>query len=104
MAERIDQLSVVSCRLSEPRPTLGYDPLFDIQDYQDLIYQKNYISPREFARRKAQVNIRTQHNLETALGEPFNVEVSKTTYEIKNDQLISAQHDEPFIDIIKRGQ
>ena len=103
MAERI-HLPFTIHHSQDSRPILGYDPLFDIQAHQDLLLQKNYISPQEFARRKAQLNVRTQRNLETTLGERFNVEVSKVTYEIKNNQLISPLHDEPFIDIIKRGQ
>ena len=113
MAERQNQLSVVSCsprfayetgQLSESHPILGYEPFFDVHAYQNLATQKNLISPQEFSRRKNQLDERTRTNLDTMLGERFNVELSRVTYEIENNHLMSSQHDKPFLEIIRHGQ
>ncbi|OGD88981.1 hypothetical protein A3J17_01205 [Candidatus Curtissbacteria bacterium RIFCSPLOWO2_02_FULL_40_11] len=83
---------------------LGYDPLFDINAYKGLADLKPQVSEEEFDRRKTQLNLRTRHNLETALGERFKVEISQVTYQVIDGNLQSPEHDERFIEIIKRGQ
>jgi len=111
MAERVSQLTVDSSRFTENevsphhnKPILGYDPRFDQETYQVLSLQKDSLAPKEFTRRKKQLDTRTEHNLETALGERFNLQISQIEYRIEDNRLTSAEHDEPFLDVIKRGQ
>src|SRR3989344_3637097 len=111
MAERVSQLTVDSSRFTENgvsphhnKPILGYDPRFDQETYQVLSFQKDSLAPKEFTRRKKQLDTRTEHNLETALGERFNLQISQIEYRIEDNRLTSAEHDEPFLDVIKRGQ
>ncbi len=86
------------------RPILGYDPLFDTQVYRELASQKKSLTQEEFVRRKAQINLRTRHNLETALGERFKVEISQVNYQVIDGHLQSPEHDGPFVEIVKHGQ
>ena len=104
MAERKERLQTTDYRLPTTRPILGYEPLFDTQAYQALTSQENFLSQQEFIRRKKQLDTRTRRNLETALGERFNVELSHVIYRIENNQLVSDEHDEPFLEVVKRGQ
>ena len=104
MAERSAQSTVHGSQFAEKRPILGYDPLFDISDRQSLDLQKNHLTPAEFQRHKNQLDLRTRHNLETALGERFKVEISQIIYQIVDGLLQNLEHDEPFIEIVKRGQ
>lgn len=86
------------------RAQLGYDILFDIADYQNLFREQGGLTPQEFARRKTQLNTLKKHNLESLLGERFNAEVFQVTYHLTNGQLFNTDHDEPFLEIVKRGQ
>ena len=113
MAERSAQFTVHPLRqrseasgsqFAEKRPILGYDPLFDISDRKSLDLQKNHLTPAEFQRHKNQLDLRTRHNLETALGERFKVEISQIIYQIVDGLLQNLEHDESFIEIVKRGQ
>ena len=104
MAERRSSLPTTDYRLPTTRPILGYEPLFDTQAYRALLDRKSSLSTEEFKRRQIQLDTRTRRNLETALGERFNVELSQVIYRIENNQLVSDEHDEPFLEIIKRGQ
>lgn len=87
-----------------PEAQLGYNIRFDRQDYQTLASQRPYLSPQEFQRRSDQLDLRTTHNLQTMLGERFTVEISKVEYHLISGQLQNPDHDEPFLEIIKRGQ
>ena len=103
MPERT-QIQDTKYKIQDTKEILGYEPLFDIQAYQDLTAKENLLSPQEFSRRKTQLDMRTTKNLETMLGERFNVEISRVIYRIRNNQIISFEHDEPFLDVIRRGQ
>ena len=83
---------------------LAYIVDFDIEAYRLLRILKTQLSQEEFQRRKNQLDLRTRHNLETALGERFQVELSQVDYQIMDGQLKSEEHDEPFLEILKRGQ
>lgn len=83
---------------------LGYDQQFTVNEYQNLNLEKSSIPKEEFSRRKNQTDKRTKHNLETMLGERFNLLVSKIEFTIENNLLINVEHDEPFLEVIKRGQ
>jgi len=104
MTERISGLQTTDYRLQTNPRILGYDPLFDEQAYEGLNSQKDFLSSHESARRRDQLDLRTGHNLETALGERFNQQISQIEYRIEDGQFISAEHDEPFLEVIKRGQ
>lgn len=99
MSERILTITPV-----ENRAQVGYDILFDIADYQNLYQQRDQLTPLEFERKKSQLDALKRHNFQSALGERFNAEVSQVTYQLVNDQLFNTDHDEPFLEIIKRGQ
>lgn len=75
------------------RAILGYDPQFDINDYR-----------RASGEDIPQLHMLKRHNLETMLGERFNVELSQVSYFVENGQLKSPDHNEPFLEIVKRGQ
>lgn len=85
------------------RHARAYDPDFDIQAFQDLSNLKVQLPFEEYKRREIQLHLRTLHNLETNLGERFNVQLSTIEFTIKNGQLKSAEYDEPFIEIVKKG-
>lgn len=91
MSERY-QPPTTDCRLVEQPTTLrGYDVDIDIADF-----------------RNAQTGIealraRKKHDLETMLGERFNVEIAQTTYNIKNAQLYHSEFNEPFTERIRLG-
>ena len=92
MPERT-QIQDTKYKIQDTKEILGYEPLFDIQAYQDLTAKENLLSPQEFSRRKTQLDMRTTKNLETMLGERFNVEISRVIYRIRNNQIISFEHD-----------
>ncbi len=109
MAERTTQLTVNRSQFTEnqtanKRPILGYDQFFPVYDYQGLRQEKPTLPTQEFLRRKNQLDQRHGHNLETALGERFNLAISQIEYCLKDGQLVSIEHDEPFLEVIKRGQ
>ena len=87
------------------RTLLAYDPRFDIQAYRQLANLAGQLPQEELQRRKSQLGLRTRHNLETVLGERFNVEISQVSYSISlKGELINPDHDEPFLEIVRRGR
>lgn len=107
MVERASGLTVHNSRFTEnhdKHPILGFDQDFDRRTYQALTSQRDFLAPKEFTRRKDQLDLRTGHNLESALGERFNLQISQVVYRIEDSRIISDEHDEPFLDVIKRGQ
>lgn len=99
MPERVPLIAPI-----ENRAQLGYDILFDITDYQNLYQQKKHLTPQEFTRKKTQLDALKRHNLESALGERFNAEVLQVTYHLIGGQLFNTDHDNPFLEIVQRGQ
>jgi len=85
------------------RQSLAYDPSFDTQAYYSLETSSNVTSIEEYKRKQEQLDTRTRINLETNLGERYNVELATSTYQIVNGKIQNSQHDEPFEEIIKRG-
>lgn len=83
---------------------LAYNPHFDIDACRELQLLKGKIPQEEYQRRKDQLDLRIRHNLETNLGERFQVELSQVTYQLVNGRLKSDEHDEPFLEIVKHGQ
>lgn len=86
------------------RRAVAYEPNFDITAYRNLELERANLTPEKYQRLKIQLDNRTRHNLETNLGERFNVEISQVNYYLENGQLINSDHDEPFAEIIKRGR
>jgi len=70
----------------------AYEPRFDRRAYQ-FLESKN----------KQNLDAYTRKQLETHLGERFNVLLSTTRYEIRNGQIFGENTDEPFMQMIQRG-
>lgn len=83
---------------------LAYDPHFDVAAYRHLAQLASSLRPAEFSRLVNQLNTRTRHNLEAMLGERFNTELSQVAYRLIDNHLQSAEHDESFIEVMRRGQ
>lgn len=71
---------------------VAYEPFFDRQAYE---------APKLKDRERLDAYTRTQ--LETHLGERFNVLLSTTRYEIKNGQIYGQNTNEPFMQMLLRG-
>lgn len=71
---------------------VAYDPSFD---------RKAYETPGLKDKERLDAYTRTQ--IETHLGERFNVLLSTTRYEIKNNQIYGENTDEPFMQMLQRG-
>lgn len=82
----------------------AYDIGFDLKAYRTLLDSRPWLSSDQFQRQRSQLDQRTHHNLVTALGERFNVAVSQTTYYLEDNRLKHPHHDEPFLEVAKRGQ
>lgn len=82
---------------------LAYRPEFDRQEYVTLSKFKES-DPFEYEKAREELDTRTRRQLETLLGERFNVKLSTTRYEIKDGKIFGENSDEPFIDVLKRGR
>ena len=91
-------------RKLETRQILGYDPNLDLDAAAHLDNLKHALPYAEYERKRIQFEQAIRRNLETALGERFNVEISIVNYQLIDGQLKSDEYDEPFLDRIKRGQ
>lgn len=80
-----------------------YYPEFDQQRYQTL-FDWQPSNPTELGREIEIQDNYTQHNVETMLGERFNVMLSEYTYDIKDNQIYGEGSDEPFIEVMNRGR
>lgn len=77
-----------------PDPTpqvVAYEPTFDRIAYSEV-------------QDKMQLDAYTRRQLETHLGERFNVLLSKTRYEIRQGQIFGENTGEPFMDMLVRGR
>lgn len=75
------------------RQILGYDIAIDVSDAR-------IVSQEDLSRFK----VLKRHNLQTLLGERFNAELFVTHYQNEDGQLKNNDHNEPFIEIVRRGQ
>ena len=75
------RVETVTCRKA-----LAYDPIFDIEDFQTLEGLRSQVSLQEHTRPTNQLNARTRSNLETNLGERFNVQINTVNYSLENGQ------------------
>lgn len=83
---------------------LQYNINFDRNAYQALNSEEGQIPPAEFAERLINLNALTRHNIETAIGERYNVELFQETYQLIENELFSPSFAEPFLEVIRRGQ
>ncbi len=58
----------------------------------------------DFDRRPGLSPLFIKHQLETHIGERFNVLLSTTRYEIKDGRILGEGSDEPFADVLERGR
>lgn len=80
--------------LTAPEASLAYNTRLDVQAYQALLDLEELNS----------LNRLTRFNVETSIGERFNVELFQTTYHIEGNLIKHPLYKEPFIEIVKRGQ
>lgn len=96
IAERIIPIPIEATR--------AYSTLLDVRAFRNLLSQKELLQPEKFARKLSELHALTRHNVETSLGERFNVELSKEGYQITNHLIFHPSYEEPFIEVIRRGQ
>lgn len=78
----------------QPKPTVvAYEPQFDRLAYQ--------VKEEED---KKDLDAYTKRNLETHLGERFNVLLSTTRFDVRSGQVFPQNADEPFIQTLARGR
>lgn len=73
----------------------AYNPGFDRRDFMSLSLSD--------AREKERFSFYIDKQIDTHLGERFNVLQSTITYEIKEGQIFGQDTKEPFLDVIKKG-
>lgn len=85
------------------RGVAGYELSFDAQKYQalDVLHLQD---PQEYERQMENQQKETYWNLRTHVGERFNVLLSSGTYDIREGRVYGQNLDEPFMNVLKRGQ
>jgi len=83
---------------------LQYNINFDQTAYHTLLKQEGQIPPSEFAQKLINLNALVRHNVETAIGERYNVELFQETYQLFGNEIFSESFAEPFLEVVKRGQ
>ncbi len=73
-------------------PIIAYEPRFDREAYASANTKD-----------KERLNSYTKRQLETHLGERFNVVLSTTRYEIRGGQIFGENTNEPFMQMLQRG-
>lgn len=84
--------------------TRAYSTLLDVRAFRNLLSQKELLQPEKFVRKLSELQALTRHNVETSIGERFNVELFRENYQITNNLIFHPSYEEPFIEVIKRGQ
>lgn len=82
---------------------VAYETSFDTKNYCEL-YQMQSKNKKDYEERKISLNEFTKRQLETHIGERFNVLLSKTRYKIKNGSIFTAHIEEPFMHVLVRGR
>ena len=80
----------LSYYIDRPKRLVAYEPKFDRQAYSE-------------ATDKEKLDAYTKKQLETHLGERFNVLLSQTRFEIRNKEIYGENTQEPFMDMLQRG-
>lgn len=91
-------------RIIQTEATRTYSTLLDVKAYRNLLSKKDLLEPEAFRQEFLALENLTKHNVETAIGERFNVELFQETYQIKNDLIFHPSFKEPFIEVMRRGQ
>ena len=86
---------------SKPLGVKTYEIAFDEERSQNL---SSIVSIDEYREKKQQSMSETSFNLDTLLGERFNVALSEFTYDIKYGKIYGKDTNEPALDIFKRGR
>ncbi len=81
-------------------PLLSYDPQFDVDNYTNL----RRFSGEEFKNKKRQLDLYTERQLVTNLGERYHVMLSTNFYDLKEGKLYGENTDEPFENMLIRGR
>ncbi len=87
-----------------PEAMLAYNVRFDIKAYCNLLDQKSTHTHEEFIAKFNSLNALTRTNIETSIAERFNAEIHRASYKLKDGQLIHESYEQPFLEIIRRGQ
>lgn len=77
----------------------AYTHSFDQRDYRNLS-----LAPEPKTEKRKALDSYTTRQVETLIGERFNVLLSTTRYEIKNGMIYGENMNEPFMDVLVRGR
>lgn len=80
----------LSFYIDKPKQVVAYEPKFDRQAYSEVTD-------------KERLDAYTKKQLETHLGERFNVLLSQTRFEIRNKEIYGENTQEPFMGVLQRG-
>ncbi len=83
---------------------LAYNVRLDFCAYKDLESQKSRLSQSQYQTKLDNLTQLTEANIVTSIAERLNVELFRTQYFLKGNQLISPLYNQPFLDVVKRGQ
>lgn len=86
----------------KPRKVTTYDVDMDIYDFQD-IYKLQFIENDTYAEKLQTKKAETAFNLQTMLGERYDVELSRFSYDIRGEKIYGKGSDEPFETVLERG-
>ena len=87
-----------------PEASLAYNTKLDVKAYLALKESGQYLNPEAYQKKLATLNNLTRLNLQTSLGERYNVELFQINYYIEDGLIKHSLYQEPFIDTIRRGQ
>lgn len=86
-----------------PKAKLAYNWEFDQHDRHSLEASRPFLPPEKYRRQKNQLEARITENLKSEVRERLCTIEYQTTYTLENSRFINSHHDEPFVQIIKRG-
>lgn len=101
MSPKVTAFPTRELQQAKPLGVKTYEMAFDEERAQNL---SNIVSIDEYREKKQQFMSETSFNLDTLLGERFNVALSEFTYDIQDGTIYGKDTDEPALDIFKRGR
>ena len=84
--------------------SLAYNVRLDFQAYQNLGSQKGTLSEIEYRTQLENLTELTKTNIITSIGERLNVELFRAQYQQVGNKLFSPLYQEPFLEVVKKGQ
>ena len=87
--------------VKKPLGVKTYEIAFDEERAQNI---SNIVSLEAYREKKEQFLSDTSFNLDTLLGERFNVALSEFTYDIKDGKVYGKDMEEPVLDTFRRGR